>query len=286
MLDEIENFVNWIRRRNPNSRTWRDYRYDLAQFITVVGDRSPDDISIQDIDRFVIQQSERGLQPSTINRRLAAITSLYLFISDEDSSLICPILPHRHSLREPSRLPRPVPETDLRKFFAVIQGSRDRAMFLLMLRSGLRIAEVASLLVSDLFLDEFTPRLLVRGKGGKERIVYLSPQTLQALHAYLAERPPFDCEHLFLSYQGKGLSTTAIHKRLMLYRDRAGLDLTAHRLRHTFANDLVSADVPVTTIQKLLGHTWLVTTQNYIAANDKKVQADFYAVCERLESWQ
>jgi integrase/recombinase XerD len=64
-------------------------------------------------------------------------------------------------------------------------------------------------------------------------------------------------DYVFLSYQGDGLSTTAIHKRLMRYRRQAGVDLTAHRLRHSFANDLLSADTPVTTIQKLLGHRWL-----------------------------
>jgi len=82
------------------------------------------------------------------------------------------------------------------------------------------------------------------------------------------------------------MSTTAIHKRLMRYREQSGVYLTAHRLRHTFANDLVSADVPVTSIQKLMGHSWLDTTQTYIAANDRRVQADFYAVIRELEDWQ
>ena len=91
---------------------------------------------------------------------------------------------------------------------------------------------------------------------------------------------------VFLSYQNEGLSTTAIHKRLAVYRKKAGIHLTAHQLRHSFANDLVMADVPVTSIQKLLGHAWLSTTQNYVAANDPKVQADFYAAAEQLAGWQ
>jgi integrase/recombinase XerD len=82
------------------------------------------------------------------------------------------------------------------------------------------------------------------------------------------------------------MSTTAIHKRLMRYRDQSGVDITAHRLRHTFANDLVSANVPVTTIQKLMGHAWLDTTQTYVAANDPQVRAHFYAASNKLEGWQ
>jgi integrase/recombinase XerC len=93
------------------------------------------------------------------------------------------------------------------------------------------------------------------------------------------------CEHVFLSYQRAGLSTTAIHKRLMVYRQAAEVSITAHRLRHSFANDLLAADVPVTTIQKLLGHRWLETTQIYVAANDRQAAEDYYAACAKLEDW-
>jgi integrase/recombinase XerC len=72
----------------------------------------------------------------------------------------------------------------------------------------------------------------------------------------------------------------------MVYRERADIHLTAHQLRHSFANDLVSADVPVTSIQKLLGHAWLSTTQTYVSANDPKVQADFYAAAQQLAGWR
>lgn len=285
MLPEIEGFVNWLRRRNPEARTWRDYRYDLQQFAATVGDRLPGTITFHDVDRFVMTQAARGLKPATINRRLAAITSFYAFLSDEDPTLVCPVLPHRHGLKEPQRLPRPVQEEDLRQFFAVIHVPRDRAMFVLMLRCGLRISEVANLKLTDLYLDEPHPRLVAHGKGSKERSVYLSPQAERALRAYLAERPSMASDFVFLSYQGDGLSTTAIHKRLMRYRQQAGVYLTAHGLRHTFANDLLSADVPVTTIQQLLGHAWLETTQVYVAANDRQVREDFYAACQKLEGW-
>lgn len=286
MLGEIDAFVNWLRRRNSAARTWRDYRSDLHQFCTVVGDRPPASITFHEVDRFVIEQAARGFKPATINRRLAAIASFYRFLADDDPTLVCPVLPHRHGLRAEHRLPRPVQEAVLRQFFAVIDDLRDRAMFLLMLRCGLRIAEVASLRLTDLYLDEHRPRLVAHGKGSKDRAVYLSPQAERALRAYLAARPRVPCNALFLSYQGQALSTTAIHKRLLRYRTQAGVSLTAHRLRHSFANDLVSAQVPVTVIQKLLGHAWLETTQTYVTANDRQVQADFYAATEKLEGWQ
>jgi site-specific recombinase XerD len=286
MLTEIDRFINWQRRRNSNARTWRDYSYDLKQFANIIGDQPPNSVTFHDIDHFIIQQGKQGNKPATINRRLAAISSFYAFLSDEDPALVCPVLPHRHKLREPKRLPRPIPSEDLKKFFQVICSSRDRAMFILMLRCGLRISEVASLKLIDLYLEDEPPRLVTGGKGTKERAVYLSPQAKQAVVNYLSERLKVPSEFVFLSYLGNGLSTTAIHKRLMRYRTEAEVTITAHRLRHTFANDLVSADVPVTSIQKLLGHTWLETTQTYVAANDKQVQADYYAACCKLETWQ
>lgn len=286
MRDDIDRFVGWVRRRNPQARTWRDYGYDLEQFVAMVGDKPPAAVTFHDVDAFVMAQAARGFKPATINRRLAAIMSFYTFLSDEDPDLICPVLPHRHTLRDRQRLPRPVPEADIRRFFAVIEGTRDRAMFLLMLRCGLRISEVANLQMTDLYLEEAYPRLVAYSKNSKERSVYLSVQTEEALRAYLAERLPANSNYVFLSYLGDGLSTTAIHKRLMRYRDQADVHFTAHQLRHSFANDLVMADVPVTSIQKLLGHAWLTTTQSYVVANDRQVQADFYAAAAELEDWQ
>ena len=296
MLSEIERFVNWVRRRNPLARTWKDYTFDLHQFAALVGDCPPAAVTFREVDRFVDAQRSKGFQPTTINRRLAALVSFYNFLSEEDTNLVCPVLLHRHYLRERERLPRPVQEDNLRAFFAAINETRppkgepdnrvrDRAMFILMLRCGLRIGEVAGLQLADLFLSEPHPRLVTHGKGSRERSVYLSPQAEKALRTYLKQRPITPCDTIFLSYQKTGLSTTAIHKRLMRYRSAASVSITAHRLRHSFANDLLNANVPVTSIQKLLGHRWLETTQIYVQANDHQVAADFYAACQKLESW-
>jgi len=285
MLSEIEGFVNWVRRRSPEARTWKDYGYDLRLFVEVVGDKAPSEVTFRDIDRFVAVQSERGFKPSTINRRLASVVSLYGFLAAEEEMLVCPVHFHRHHVREPQRLPRPVAEEELRRFFSVIPDKRDRAMFTLMLRCGLRIGEVASLQVVDLFLDEDFPRIVVRGKGSRERGVYLSKQAERTLREYLAERPCVPSEFVFLSYLEEGLSTTSIHNRLLKYQDAAGVQFTAHQLRHSFANDLLNADAPITSIQKLMGHRWIESTQTYVQANDKQVCRDYYAACEKLEGW-
>jgi integrase/recombinase XerD len=285
MLAEIERFVNWVRRRSPEAHTWRDYRCDLRFFVEVIGDRPPKEVTFREVDRFIAQQAEQGFKPTTINRRLAAVIELYAFLAPEDDDLVCPVYPHRHHLREPQRLPRPMAEADLQRFFSVISDFRDRAAFLLMLRSGLRISEVASLKISDLFLDEPRPRLLIHGKGSKERAVYLSPLSEQAMRDYLHIRPTAPSDFVFLTYQLQQFTSHAIHLRLMRYREASAVSITCHRLRHSFANDLINADVPVTSIQKLMGHRWIESTQTYVQANDRQVQDDYYAACPKIEGW-
>ena len=284
MLAEIERFVNWVRRRSPNAHTWQDYRCDLQFFVESVGNRPPAP-SLFRMWTVYRPSSEKGFKPATINRRLASIAALYAFLMPEDEDLACPVFPRRHHLREPQRHPRPVHEEDLAEFFAVIRDARDRAIFTLMLRCGLRIGEAAQLQLTDLYLKEDLPRMLVRGKGSRERVVYLSPQAVAVLQSYLATRPSVACDEVFLSYQLHGLTTHAIHMRLLHYRKQANLNLTAHRLRHSFANDLLNADMPITSIQKLMGHRWIETTQVYVRANDKQVQADYLAASRKLAGW-
>lgn len=286
MFSDIDRFVKWLRRRNPSADTAKSYQYHLRKFTEVVGDCAPADVTLHDIDAFIEFQAERGLKSSSINRSLTAVTTFFRFLADEDPAIECPVLPHRHWLRDHQRLPRAVPQQEVEKLFAVIEDGRDQAIFLLMLRSGLRVSEVARLTMRDLFLAERPPRLRIHGKNDRERSVYLSAATMKALKRYLDARPKVGNETVFLTYAGEGIGVRGIQKRLQQYCRMAGVELTAHQLRHNFANNLVLAEVPVTSIQKLLGHVWVGTTQNYIAANDSKVKADFIKAAEWLEVWQ
>ena len=286
MKVEIERFVQWVRMRSPQARTWRDYQCDLMIFMKLMEDRNIEDIRVRDVDEFVNCQVNRGFKPSTVNRRLAAIASFYTYLIGNDRPLISPVLPKRHYLKEPQRLPRPVNEKDLRQFFGAIQDVRDRAMCTLMLRCGLRIGEVSALQMSDLYVGDLPPRMIIRGKGSRERTVYLSPEAVCDLNRWLEHRPKVHSGHVFLSYQHKKISTTSISNRIKRLRELSDVSLTAHRLRHTFADNLLSAGMPITSIQKLMGHRFVETTQTYAIANDRQVQVDFYAASERIEGWK
>jgi integrase/recombinase XerD len=154
-----------------------------------------------------------------------------------------------------------------------------------MLRCGLRVGEIRNLSLEDLYLYSLPgslPRLWLRGKGDKERVVYLSAQAMAALETWLAVRPPGDEQAVFVNRFRKRLTVTGIQLQLAAYCQRAGVWITCHQLRHTFGRHLVEARVPVTTIQKLMGHARLRTTEVYLHISDKQVQADYEAAMEQV----
>lgn len=278
MLPEIERFRKWLRRRAPHTSTHIHYANDLSLFFAWL-DKPPGEVRVADVDAFIEHSQKEGHALATINRRLAAIRSFYHFLSIEaDGAPKNPVIPKRHFIPRGQVLPRDIQDPLVEKLFAVISGPRDRAMFLLMLRCGLRVGEVRNLSLNDLYLDPVSgklPRLWLRGKGGAERVVYLSSQPLATLQVWLAIRPETKDPAVFLNRFRRRLSVTGIQKRLMTYCREAGVWVTCHQLRHTFGRHLTEARVPVTTIQRLLGHARLRTTEIYLHISDSQVQEDY-----------
>jgi len=289
MLSEIAEFQKWLRRRAPRSSTPIHYASDLELFFGWLA-KPVGEVKVQDVDAFIEHSQELGHAIATINRRVAALCSFYRFLAMMyETAPANPVRPRRHFIHQGRRLPRDVQDADLERLFAVIDSPRDRAIFLLMLRCGLRVGEIRNLSLGDLYLYSISgslPRLWLRGKGDKERVVYLSSQAMTALETWLALRPEGQEQAVFVNKYGQRLTVTGIQLQLAAYCQRAGVWITCHQLRHTFGRHLVEARVPVTTIQKLMGHARLRTTELYLHISDKQVQADYEAamvqVMERL----
>jgi site-specific recombinase XerC len=180
---------------------------------------------------------------------------------------------------------RDVEDKVLESLFAVITNLRDRAMFLLMLRCGLRVGEVRNLSMDDLYLQPATgslPRLWLHGKGNSQRVAYLSAQPLAALHAWLEVRPSVRDEAVFLNRFGRRMSITGIQDRLAGYCRKAELWMTCHQFRHTFGRHLAEAHVPITSIQRLFGHMRLKSTEVYLHISDAQAQADYLAAMSEV----
>jgi site-specific recombinase XerD len=289
MLPEISSFQHWLRRKAPHASTPIHYVSDLTLFFDWLG-KPPAEVAPTDIDAFIAHCQDQGFALTTINRRLAAIRSFFyhLAILSEDAPRN-PVIPKRHFIRLGQQLPRDVQDTVIEKLFTAIRGPRDRAMFLLMLRCGLRVSEVRSLSLNDLYLHPAQgslPRLWLHGKGGVQRVVYLSDQPLAALQVWLAIRPETSEQAVFLNRFWGRLTVTGIQSRLALYCREVGVWVTCHQLRHTFGRHLTEARVPVTTIQRLLGHSRLRTTETYLHISDQQVQEDYqaamYTICSLL----
>jgi integrase len=233
------------------------------------------------VDAFIEHSLEQGHAVATINRRLAALHTFFHFLAIEsDQAPRNPVLPRRHYICQGLPLPRDVQDPTLEKLFSVIHKPRDRAMFLLMLRCGMRVSEVRNLSMKDLYLEPAPgslPRLWLHGKGGRQRVVYLSAQPLVALKAWLEVRPLAKDQAVFLNKFVKRLTVTGIQDRLAKYCREAGLWVTCHQFRHTFGRHLTEARLPVTAIQRLMGHSCLRTTEVYLHISDSQLQDDYDA---------
>ena len=286
--ESLTRFEKYLQRRFPERRTAIDYLSDLRQFMAVC-QKPWREVNMHDIDEFVDQQRMKGLKQATVNRRVAALKTFFDFLAEESGDLSWPnpVRYKRHAGKRARHLPRDLRDEEVEQLWCVIHSARDRAWFALMLRAGLRVGEVVTLKQQDLLNPpegEKPSRLRVCGKGDQERTVWLTADAYAVLEAWLAERPENPDEHIFLNQRGKPLSASGIQWLLHRYGEEVGIDLTPHQLRHTFARQLTEAEMPITSLGKLLGHAQVTTTQIYTAGADPGLSRAYQQAMSRLEN--
>jgi site-specific recombinase XerD len=285
MYPEINRFHHWLRRKYPNTSTPIHYVSDVELFFNWLN-KAVNEVTVQDVDAYIDACQQQGHRPTTINRRLAALRAMYKFLEiDQEAAPANPVIPKRHFMRRGRPLPRDAKDDEVARLFAVIDHPRDTAMFLLMLRCGLRVSEVRKLSMADLHLHSNLgrmPRVVLNGKGNVQRSAYLSPQVYAALIGWLAHRPACESKAVFLNKYNSRLSVTGIQDRLAMYCRKAGIWITCHQLRHTFGRHLTEARLPVTSIQKLMGHAQLRATEIYLHISDAQVQKDYQSAIDGI----
>jgi site-specific recombinase XerD len=248
-------------------------------------DVSLEEVTNKKILEYIDVLSGKGLQPKTINCYLDGVRGFYGYLRDEEGIPIPNPVKRGYALRLPRPLPRYLRDEEVGRLFEVIKRPRDCAMFMLMLRCGLRLEEVANLTIGDLDLKQ-RKIIVAKGKGGKGRVVYISNDALDALVKYLRVRISMRTKNLFLvekgTYSGKGISARGIRKRMEYYARKARLKVCCHQLRHTMATQLLNADADLVTIQDLLGHTRIKTTQRYCTVSNLKVKRDYFKAMEEV----
>ena len=288
MKTAIAKFEKYLKRRYPKRSTAKHYISDLMIFHQFAGQKKPREITAKTIDAFIEAQQANGLKASTINRRLATLSSFFDFLSLEADAddWLNPVRWKRHRVKQGHHLPRDASEETVKNLMAVLDDQRDRAIFSLMLKAGLRVGEVVALNAADLEapVSGSLARLRVSGKGGKERMVWLTLETWLEVQAWLKIRPESKEEALFLNQHRRRLSVAGVQYRLKGYTKEAGITLSCHQLRHTYARRLAEREMPLDSLAKLMGHNSLQTTQLYIDGANPALRRDFQRAMQGLES--
>ena len=221
----------------------------------------------------------RRKKPKTVNCHFGCIHAFYDYLIEDEGMPLANPVKKKYRLRLPRPLPKHLRDAQVEALFKEINDARDRAMFMLMLRCGLRVEEVARLTADAI---EYRSRQLYvfNGKGSKDRVVYLSEDAKSALEEYMQKRRWSKEKRVFLvqkgPLRGKPISVRGIQKRIEHYAQRTGIEVSCHHLRHTMATQLLNADADLVTIQDLLGHSRITTTQCYCRVSNLKVQRDYY----------
>jgi integrase/recombinase XerC len=265
----IEQFSNSLKaERDVSPHTLKAYTEDLKEFLSFT-DKKPQDIDNLDIRGFLASLHHRKLKKSSIARKLATIRSFFKYLYREgyvkknpaklvSSPKVPKVLPRFLTIDEAFSL-MDAPQGD------TFKATRNKAILELLYSSGLRVSELTSLDISDLDVKEALIR--VKGKGKKERIIPVGSKALDAIRNYLPERisSKKKSRALFLNNRGGRLTERSIRRILLEYSRMVNLKghLSPHTLRHTFATHLLHGGVDLRSIQELLGHSSLSTTQKY-----------------------
>lgn len=230
----------------------------------------------------------------SVNQELYMLQAFLRFLQQRGQK-VPPTLLTLSGLKTPDSLPRFLTDEQVHRLRAdlsqraetantpaSIRDSRlDLATFYLLWQGGLRVCELEELTLAD--IDFSQKRLMVRrGKGMKDRTIYLTETAIQAIESYLEVRGPGQTDHLFL-YRHKPLSKDLLRSRMKGASQRTGVKVTPHMLRHTFGTQLVNAGCKITTIQALLGHRRLHSTMIYARAHDQTVADDYYKAMAVIE---
>ncbi len=274
----LAGFDDWQRARGMGDKTRRAYGVDLGQLAGWAGGRGiePGDVSHRELRRFAAVLGENGAAKSTVGRKLAAIRTFYRHLVErgELSSNPADLV---SSPKKDAYLPRVLKSGDVAQLLERIPASspldlRDRAMFELAYAAGLRAEELTTLDTTS--PDPDAEQVRVEGKGGRTRVVPVGEHAWRALDRYLTRGRPAldsgDSQALLLSKSGRRLSTSDVRRRLKLQARSVGL--SPHTLRHSFATHLLEGGADLRSIQELLGHASISTTQTYTRVESKRLR--------------
>lgn len=285
MKEQIIDYLHYLTiERGLSQNTRKSYERDLEQYLTFLTEQHIKDW--QAVDRVLIlsflqQLQQSGKSSATIIRMVSSLRRFHQFLRQERFTDHDP-MQHIDSPKKQQKLPDTLSLSEVERLIETpdtkeVLGIRDRAILEVMYATGLRVSELIGLQLKDLHLS--MGLLQTTGKGDKERIVPLGDLAIQWIETYLEEARPFlirkhpEESHLFVNNHGKQLSRQGIWKNLKALVRKAGItkNVTPHTLRHSFATHLLENGADLRTVQELLGHADISTTQIYTHITKKRM---------------
>ncbi|MEA2013960.1 MAG: tyrosine-type recombinase/integrase [Thermodesulfobacteriota bacterium] len=290
--EHVEGYLRHMARSNRRPRTMYSRWGTILIFLGLLksnGKNSLEEVTRRDVEAFIEHEQDRGIKITTIRMRLTGVQS-FLRHMVEEGIVSRDVFGKRIRLQLPERLPRAMDPDDLQNLLSVIDNTRDRAMILVLLRTGMRIGELLNTKVIDVHMKERRIEIYEAAKNRLGRVVYLSEDAIIALEAWFEKRNPWE-DYLFYS-QGNTytLSYSTARCRFKKYIVKAGLDhkgYTPHTLRHTFATELLNVGMRLECLQVLLGHRNIEETRRYARLTDKTREEEYFkamAIIERGDS--
>lgn len=273
MKDHIDTFIRYLDlEKGASSHTLRAYRKDLREFSESVK-CEPNNLDIIDLRGFIAGQIQKGLNKTTVSRRLSSIRSFFKFLYREGYMKTNPAKLVSNP-KVPKLLPRFLSVDDVFSLVEKPEGigflpARNRAVLELLYSSGLRVSELSGINTDDIHIKECL--IKIKGKGKKERIVPIGSKAIDAMKSYIIERMLLKSKEraLFLNRVGKRLTERGVRRIVVKYARAIGIHgrIGPHTLRHSFASHLLQGGADLRVIQELLGHASLSTTQKYTHLN-------------------
>jgi tyrosine recombinase XerC len=276
----IEKFMRYLEiEKNYSQHTILNYRLDLDNFKKFIGDTDIEKVDYLALRKFLAELKGKNLGTRTVNRRLSALRSFFKFLTRDGYIKTNPTL----SISSPKidkHLPTFLTEDEVTRLIESAfaksdkdeQGLRNRAVLETFYSTGIRISELVSLNIQD--LDFIGGIVKVSGKGKKERIVPIGEVAIRELRKYLEKRKK-QADELFLNRSGKRITARGVRNIVRKYIKLAGIKqgVSAHTFRHSFATHLLNRGADLRTVQELLGHASLSTTQIYTHLTTEKLKS-------------
>ena len=279
-MSYLRQYTRYLQHRHYSSQTVMHYVSDLKLFRSWTG-KSWHKVTKADVSAFVEKQLKHGLSPRSINRRLYVIKGFYEYLQEDLQRKVKVPVRSSHFIRRGRPLPKTLSDNAITQLFRVITDPRDRAIFALMLRCGLRVGEVANLKFENVNL--FGRQIRFTGKGRKERVVPLSDEMVHLLKQCLRIRPKRAPKFFWNKKQPSApLRINSIQRLLKRYGKQAGIEVHCHLLRHTFARQMTENGVERTALRDVLGHANISSTDGYGKLSDPYVKASYFQAMERI----